>query len=422
MKTFQDLSLPSGLSKALQVMQFNEPTPIQAKAIPIALTGKDLIGCAQTGTGKTAAFCIPILLKLIENPKKNALVLAPTRELIQQIEIVWRNLTKYYPEMFSAAIIGGASMVPQIRALSRGPRIIFATPGRLMDHLNRRNVNLSKTAILVLDEADRMLDMGFAPQLTQILKYLPTDRQTLLFTATWEAQMDSLSKRYMKNPEKVSVGTVSQAATKINQTAIATSSPKKNELLLDELNARAGSVLIFARTKIRTDRVAKYLASYGMDVNRIHGGRTQGQRNSALAEFKAGKVRVLVATDIAARGLDVADIAHVINYDLPQVPEDYIHRIGRTGRAGATGNALSFITPEEKNQWFEITRLLKKTGSNVPNAMPQAKTSMPVNTYVPKSNVAARSHQKPAPQMPTGKVILPRASSSAGRVIAPVRQ
>jgi superfamily II DNA/RNA helicase len=244
--------------------------------------------------------------------------------------------------------------------------MIIATPGRLTDHLNRRTIQLNQTRILVLDEADRMLDMGFAPQLGHILRFLPNARQTLLFSATWESSLDQLSKKYLRNPIRVAVGSTSQAAPTIEQTAISTTGKDKNETLLDVLNERQGSVLIFARTKSRTDRLARYLHSYGLEVGRIHGGRTQGQRNSALHAFKTGRVRILVATDIAARGIDVAQIAHVINYDLPQAPEDYIHRIGRTGRAGAKGEALSILTPEDRLKWKDISRLLKKTGSALP--------------------------------------------------------
>jgi ATP-dependent RNA helicase RhlE len=257
-------------------------------------------------------------------------------------------------------------MRAQFKALSRRPRLIVATPGRLVDHLNRNSALLSKIEILVLDEADRMLDMGFAPQLSRILKQLPTARQTLLLSATWAPELDQLSRAYLRNPEKVTIGKVSQAARDVSQTLVSTTVQKKNDTLLDELNRREGSVLVFARTKSRTDRVARYLADYGVAVNRIHGGRSQGQRNSALSAFRDGQVRVLVATDIAARGIDVTGIAHVVNYDLPQLSEDYIHRIGRTGRAGAKGEAVSLVTPEDRSQWNEISRLLKRTGSQVP--------------------------------------------------------
>ncbi len=371
MKTFKDLKLPEAIEKAIDALQFQTPTPIQTQAIPVALTGRDVVGIAQTGTGKTAAFTIPILNRFHQDPQATALILAPTRELALQIDAFWKQLTRFSTHMHSAILIGGISMQPQMRMLSRRPRLVIATPGRLVDHLTRRTLHLDNTSVLVLDEADRMLDMGFAPQLNQILKYLPQQRQTLFFTATWAPEMDQLSKKYLKNPERVTVGTVSKAAHQVTQAVINTTAQKKNDTLLDELNARQGTVLVFTRTKSRTDRVAKYLDSYGVKVNRIHGGRTQGQRTTALSEFKTGRIRVLVATDIAARGIDVTEIGHVINYDLPQVAEDYVHRIGRTGRAGASGHAVSLLTPEDRSQWFEISRLLKKTGSQVPVALAQ---------------------------------------------------
>ena len=366
MISFQVLQLPNALERALADIHFQKPTPIQAQAIPAVISGRDLIASAQTGTGKTAAFCIPMAVQLLKDPKKIGLVLAPTRELALQIEEFWRDLAKYAPELKSSCLIGGASFGMQVRSISRNPRVVIATPGRLIDHLERRTIDLSHTGFLVLDEADRMLDMGFAPQLTKIVRVLPKTRQTLLFSATWDASMDQLSKAYLHDPVRVSAGTVSQAAATIDQSVVSTTHQSKNDTLLDELNQRQGSILIFARTQSRTDRLARYLNSFGLEVGRIHGGRTQGQRNSAMSAFRNGQVRILVATDIAARGIDVAEIAHVINYDLPQAPQDYIHRIGRTGRAGMTGKALSLITPEDRSQWNEISRLLKKTGSHSP--------------------------------------------------------
>jgi superfamily II DNA/RNA helicase len=363
---FNDLSLPEAIQKALRAMNFEKPTPIQAQAMPAALKRQDIIGLAQTGTGKTAAFCIPTLVRILTEPDLTALILAPTRELAQQIDGVWKSLTRFSKESRSAVLVGGSPMQPQIRDLAQRPRLLIATPGRLIDHLNRKSTDLSQTGILILDEADRMLDMGFAPQLEQILRFVPQKRQTLLFSATWNPTMDGLSKKYLKSPVRVSVAATSQTAQTISQSMVSTTSQNKNNALIDELNQRQGSVLVFARTKSRTDRVAKYLASYGMDVCRIHGGRTQGQRNSALSAFRDGRARVLVATDIAARGIDVARIAHVINYDLPQATEDYVHRIGRTGRAGAKGQAVSLVTPEERSQWREIAKLLEKSGSQVP--------------------------------------------------------
>ncbi|MFZ9595327.1 MAG: DEAD/DEAH box helicase [Bdellovibrionia bacterium] len=371
MNQFKQFNLPTRIETALEALGFHSPTPIQAQAIPPALEGQDLIGCAQTGTGKTGAFCIPILTRLLSSTsQQTSLILVPTRELAFQIHEFWQKLTKTSSQIQSVVIIGGAAMQPQIRQLSRRPRLIIATPGRLVDHLKRKTVQLSDVAVLVLDEADRMLDMGFAPQLSEILKYLPHARQTLFFTATWASELDRLAQKYLKNPVRVTVGQVSRAAPQVSQAVVMTTVKGKNEALLDELNRRSGSVIVFARTKSRTDRVARYLSDYGVSTNRIHGGRSQGQRNSALASFRSGQTRVLVATDIAARGIDVANIAHVVNYDLPQLSDDYIHRIGRTGRAGATGQAVSLLTPEDRGQWNEITRLLKRTGSEIPTLAP----------------------------------------------------
>jgi superfamily II DNA/RNA helicase len=364
--TFRDFLLPDALQRALDEMHFEHPTPIQAQAIPIIQTGQDLIGCAQTGTGKTGAFSIPLLMRLLSSNKETALVLVPTRELALQVEIFWKKLTRFHPEHDCVTLIGGVPFHSQIRILKRNPRLFIATPGRLVDHLSRRTLSLSQVKFLVLDEADRMLDMGFLPQLSQILKALPPVRQTLLFSATWGTEMDQLSKKFVRNPLRVTVGTVSQAAPTIHQSVIETTNQQKNDALLDEINCRKGSILIFARTQARTDRLARYLHSYGLEVSWIHGGRNQSQRNSALASFRSGRVRILVATDIAGRGIDIAEIAHVINYDLPQMAEDYIHRIGRTGRAGALGNAVSLVIPEERTQWKQITRLLKQSGSSLP--------------------------------------------------------
>jgi ATP-dependent RNA helicase DeaD len=414
--TFKDFKLPSSLEKALEAMQFHTPTPIQSAAIPVALEGRDLIGCAQTGTGKTAAFCLPMLTRLLASPGKTGLVLAPTRELALQIDAFWRKLTEGTPGFHSAVILGGISMQAQIRALNRKPRLIVATPGRLVDHLARKTARLNDVAVLVLDEADRMLDMGFDPQLSQILRYLPNARQTLFFTATWESSLDKLAKKYLRDPARVSVGTVSRAAPKIEQELVMTTVKGKNETLLDELNRRPGSVLVFARTKSRTDRVARYLAEYGVDVNRLHGGRSQGQRNQALAAFRTGEIRVLVATDIAARGIDVTGIAHVVNYDLPQSSDDYIHRIGRTGRAGAAGHAVSLLTPEDRQQWNEITRLLERTGSQMPRQASAPVSAHPASAMKPfggnhhgktQSSSAhqkrSRTHETGAPAGEAGK-------------------
>ena len=284
------------------------------------------------------------------------LVLAPTRELAAQIVSAIEQLSKNFPQLRTALLIGGVPLPPQVRALSRSPRIIVATPGRLLDHLEQRTISLSKVQILVLDEADRMLDMGFEPQLRRIMRYVPEQRQTMLFSATIPAEILSLASKFLKDPVRVSAGPVTQPVEKIDQKLRRTTIIGKNDVLVDELGSRRGSVIIFARTKARTDRVAKLLNRLGHDVDRIHGDRTQSQRTKAIEGFRAKNFRILVATDIAARGLDIPHVAHVINYDLPECSDDYLHRIGRTARAGAAGSALALITPEDEKQWQEISR------------------------------------------------------------------
>lgn len=355
-ESFNEFSLPQGLNRALDQLGYKKPTPIQTEAIPVGLTNRDLIASAQTGTGKTAAFCIPIISRLDKNPAKSALILVPTREIAMQIGKVLEQLTQYLPKFATSIVVGGTPMYPQIKSLAKKPRIIIATPGRLVDHLRRGSVSLFKIDVLVLDEADRMLDMGFAAQLSEILRFLPSQRQTLLFSATMPPDIKKLGAKFQKDPIRISVGQESKPIEKINQSVIQTSQAQKNEVLIKELNTRQGAVLIFARTKHRTDRLAKHLSTVGLGVNRIHGGRTQGQRNSAIEGFRQGKFRILVATDIAARGIDIPHIAHVINYDLPKCIDDYVHRIGRTARAGATGCALSLVAPEERGQWKDISR------------------------------------------------------------------
>ncbi|MEK7690349.1 MAG: DEAD/DEAH box helicase, partial [Bdellovibrionota bacterium] len=338
--------------------------------IPVALTGRDVVATAQTGTGKTAAFCIPMLTRLLADPLAYGLVLVPTRELALQIHQFWKELTRFTPRMNAVSLIGGAPFGPQVKFLRQHARVVIATPGRLIDHLERRTVNLFNVRMLVLDEADRMLDMGFAPQLAVILKSVPQERQTMLFSATWDPALHDIARKHLVNPARISVGEVSRAASTVTQKIVQTTVKDKNETLLDEINKRPqGSMLIFARTQARTDRLAKYLLSYGLDVGLIHGGRSQGQRNSALAGFKNGNTRILVATDIAARGIDVADIAYVVNYDIPMAPEDYVHRIGRTGRAGTVGQALSLLVAEDRSLWNGIVRLLKMTGSALPEGV-----------------------------------------------------
>lgn len=368
MTSFQDMALPIELQKALKAMNFTTPTPIQAQTIPLATTGKDVIACAETGSGKTAAFAIPAVMKLIEDKQKHALILAPTRELAQQIADFCRDLIKYSDNISVTALIGGADMFKQLRSLKKNPRIIVATPGRLTDHLHRKSVNLNNTKILVLDEGDRMLDMGFAPQLDEILKFLPKEgRQTSLFTATLPMKVKKLAERYLSEPEQVNVGRVSLPVKAIHQTISEMTSKEKDDRLVDELNKREGSVIIFAKTQVRVDKLARTLDSFGFDVDLIHGGRTQGQRNRAIANFKNGRSRVLCATDVASRGIDIPSVGHVVNYDLPMMIEDYVHRIGRTARNGAKGEAVSFVTPDEARTWMMIAKKYEIEGCELKN-------------------------------------------------------
>ncbi len=339
-------------------MNFDVPTPVQAQAIPPGLEGKDVIASAQTGTGKTAAFGIPLLTYLDKNKDKTALILTPTRELAVQVQEVLRKLSGTHHMGPSVLLIGGANMSTQFTQLTRKPRLIIGTPGRVIDHLNRGSLNLGHTGFLVLDEADRMLDMGFAPQLDEIRKRLTGERQTLLFSATMPNNIQQMASKYLKNPVRITIGSATQPIQKIAQKILYTTEAKKPEELSAELKERQGSILIFTRTQHRVDRVMNRLKEEGLKVTRINGGRTQSQRRQAIVQFREGKVLVLVATDIAARGLDIHNIAHVINYDLPRNPEDYIHRVGRTARAGAEGEALCFLTPEDRELWGRILKLM----------------------------------------------------------------
>ena len=355
MNTFKSLGLSERVLAALSSMGFSQPTPIQAQGIPPILTGRNLVGCAATGSGKTLAFGLPLVEKL-SSGNGTGLVLCPTRELALQIHAVFEKLLTGRKDIRTAVLIGGSSMGPQIRALRNHPNLIVATPGRLIDHMRQKNIQLATCRTVVLDEADRMLDMGFAPQIETIMRQIPTDRQTILFSATFPPETKKLVTRLMKDPVHVQVSKAKELHPKIQESSREIGHEQKNSLLVDELNAREGLVLIFTRTKHRTDRLFKYLNDYGYPVSRIHGGRTQAQRVTAIQGFQSRKFRILVATDVAARGIDVPDVAHVINYDLPQTAEEYTHRIGRTGRAGATGCALSFVTPQERRQWQSLRR------------------------------------------------------------------
>jgi ATP-dependent RNA helicase RhlE len=358
--SFNDLPLSAPMRDAVARAGYETPTPIQARAIIPALAGRDLIGCAQTGTGKTAAFAIPVIERLCNSRPgagARALVLAPTRELALQIAETFTALGSARG-IRTVALIGGEAMGPQLASLARRPDVIVATPGRLFDHLERRTATLSSLRIVVLDEADRMLDMGFAPQVERILAVTPLDRQTMCFSATMPPAVERLVRQHLSRPERIEVGAAAKPVAAVTQRLYATDNQQKMPLLLRLLRHDIGQTLVFTRTKHRADRLARAVAAAGHRVTRLHADRTMSQRREALDGFRAGRYRVLVATDIAARGIDVPDIAHVVNFDLPQTPEDYIHRIGRTARAEATGQATSFATPEERDQLRAIERHL----------------------------------------------------------------
>ena len=394
MKTYKDMPLPEELKQALWDMEFIKPTKIQSSVIPKALDNKDLMACAETGSGKTAAYAVPLVAKLIENPKGKALVLAPTRELALQIADFIRLLTVQSKELKIALLVGGADIRKQLKALTRNPQIIVATPGRLTDHLKRKSLSLKGTETLVLDEGDRMLDMGFAPQLDVILKFVPKQRQTSLFTATLPKKVEKLAEKYLNKPLKIAVGQTSVPVASIRQTVAQVTFKQKDERIIDELNSRQGSIIVFARTKHRTNILAKNLHSYGFSVDLLHGGRTQGQRNKAIRNFKKGKIRILCATDVAARGIDVPQVEHVINFDLPDMDEDYVHRIGRTARNGASGEALSFVTPQEHRAWFNLARKYQIKGVELENVSMSEKPSKKFGKKAGKSNGQKRKKKK----------------------------
>jgi ATP-dependent RNA helicase RhlE len=364
--SFESLGLSPALLRALADNAYTTPTPIQAEAIPLVLAGHDVLGGAQTGTGKTAAFGLPLLQRLSESgkpaagPRKpRALVLVPTRELAVQVADSLRSYSKYV-RLNVTTIFGGAGMGPQVDNLRRGVDILVATPGRLIDHMQQGSAKLDGIEVLILDEADRMLDMGFLPAIKRILARVPADRQTLLFSATFEAQIKQLALEFMRDPRQVQVATQNAIAATIQHRAHPVDGSRKRDLLIDILTARhTEQVLIFGKTKHGCNRLAEQLEAAGLPALAIHGNKSQAARQKALNAFKSGKARILVATDVAARGLDIPNLPLVINHDLPMVAEDYVHRIGRTGRNGAQGEALSLVSPDEAPLLRQIQRLLK---------------------------------------------------------------
>jgi len=358
MKNFSELSLSASALAKLTQNGITVPTAVQAQAIPPALEGRDVFATAQTGTGKTLAFLLPILEKLTTRGETQALIVTPTRELAMQIMAEFEKF-RFNRHSAGVLVVGGLSERPQIQAIRRGAQLVVATPGRLEDLMRRNLISLKTVKTLVLDEADRMLDMGFQPAIKAIIEQLPSDRQTLFFSATVEPTIAHLVARYLKDPVRVECGSSSKPAQSVELMLYEVSNDGKLPLLQNLLKQESGTTLVFARTKHGTEKLAKKLRSFGIEAGRIHGDRTQAQRTAALQGFQQGRFRVLVATDVAARGIHVENIAHVVNYDLPQVPEDFIHRVGRTGRASSTGKASTFATREQSGDVRKIEKALR---------------------------------------------------------------
>ncbi len=356
-ESFDGLGIIPEILKRLESLKFVKPTPIQQKSIPIAVTGEDVIGIAQTGTGKTMAFSIPMVQRLLTT-KKKGLIIVPTRELAIQVNESLRKIADAF-KMRTVVLIGGEAINRQIRDLRMNPDIFVATPGRLIDHLQQRTFSLAAIDVLVLDEADRMLDMGFAPQIKKILALVPTNRQTLLFSATMPAEITQIATKYMQKPLRIEVAPAGTTAERVEQELYIVPKTQKFNLLEKLLLEYKGTVLVFSRTKHGAKKMSQTLNRFGHKTAELHSNRSLGQRRDALEGFKSGKYRILVATDIAARGIDVSGIELVVNFDLPDNSEDYVHRIGRTARAGKSGKAISFACPEQRKDVETIERLIR---------------------------------------------------------------
>jgi ATP-dependent RNA helicase RhlE len=396
---FAALALHPALRRAIHDLGFVRPTPIQSQAIPPALEGRDLLATAMTGSGKTAAFLLPILQRLGARPggATRALVVVPTRELAAQVLADLKRLAKYTP-ISGAAVFGGVGMEPQTQAFRRRTDVIVGTPGRLLDHFKAPHGKLPTLEMLVLDEADRMLDMGFLPDVRRIINHLPARRQTLFFSATMPPPIAALAREILRAPVSIDIGRPAKPATGVTQSVYAVPQPRKPALLVALL---AGSgmqdALVFTRTKHRADRLARYLVQHGIRTARIHGNRSQAQRTEALAGFRSGTYRVLVATDIAARGIDIAQLGHVVNFDTPAAAEDYVHRVGRTARAEATGTAYTFVAPEEEGSLRAIERA--------------------IGSRLRRADLPALGEEPAAPPAPTGRPRRPHGAPTRYRIV-----
>src|SRR4051794_24643048 len=408
--SFSSFDLDPRLLRGVADLGFTDPTPIQRDGIPPALEGRDVLACAMTGSGKTAAFALPILQRLLRQPRgtTRCLVLAPTRELAAQIVEHFNELAKH-TSIRAAAVYGGVAMGPQEKALRNGTDVIVACPGRLLDHFQYSYARLAGLEVLVLDEADRMLDMGFLPDIRRVLKHLPPVSQTLFFSATVPPPIRDLARQMLKDPVSLNIERASAPATGIDQAVYPVRQEAKSALLLELLKGKTiESAIVFTRTKHRANRLTQYLERHGVSCDRVHGNRSQPQRTQALADFKSGRTRILVATDIAQRGIDVEGLSHVVNFDVPKVPDDYIHRVGRTARAGATGEALTFVSPDEMNELRAIERAVAKVlprrtleGFDY-EAKPAERLEIPVAERLAPHRAAQRPRgdRRPQPQQP----------------------
>ena len=371
MNNFNQLNLSGDSLKILKGLKFENPTPIQEKVIPVALQGNDVMGTAQTGSGKTLSYILPIVEKLRINVNDKFLVLTPTRELAEQVFSVAKIFLGHGKPFKAINLIGGKGIFSQINQLKKNPQIIIGTPGRINDLLERKSLGLSKCSVVVLDEMDRMLDMGFGYQVDKIMKQVNKNRQMIMLSATIPAQIRKVSSKYLNNPVNISIKNNDVIETNIKQKVINTIPNEKLNELIDQIDQRKGSILIFAKTKIGVDKLVKKLKASSIKASALHGGMRQNKRSKIMQNFRDERFRILVATDIASRGLDVPHIEHIINYDMPQAPEDFIHRIGRTARAGSVGEAVSFLTQKDTRIWRSIERLLNKEESKRKNGNPK---------------------------------------------------